>query len=87
MSHTDILEVKHFLKPPPIVKLVCECVAVIMGLTDLRWEAVKDMMTNDNFVNELNSMDWGNITPQQTCIVRGKQIRISNIIREKLLST
>ena len=56
---------RSFAKPPTPVQIVCECVAILRGLKDPDWKAVKGIMADTNFLSSLQTLAVDDITMGQ----------------------
>lgn len=45
--------------------MVCECVAIVRGYTDVDWEVAKGMMAEPNFLQNLQEVNCDLITGAQ----------------------
>ena len=62
LSKNDIVEIKGFAKPPPLVQKVMECVCILLGAkTD--WDAAKKVLADTQFMQRLINYDKDNIDP------------------------
>ena len=60
LSKGDIVEIKNFKTPPPLVQKVMECVCVLLGAkTD--WDSAKKVLGDSQFMNRLLNYDKDNI--------------------------
>jgi dynein heavy chain len=50
--------------PEPVI-VVCECVAIIGGYTEVDWEVAKEMMADPNFLQNLQEVNCDLITGTQ----------------------
>lgn len=50
--------------PEPVI-VVCECVAIIRGYTEVDWEVAKGMMAEPNFLQNLKEVNCDLITGTQ----------------------
>lgn len=61
---------RSFATPPKPVKIVCECVAMILGATDISWKGAKGVMSDPNFLRTLQTMNVNLITQKQQQMVK-----------------
>lgn len=65
LNKNDITEIRSFASPPSQVQYVCECVAIIKGLSEISWKSCKAMMSEGGFLRSLMEMNCEVITPKQ----------------------
>jgi len=71
LTRADLTELKAFSAPPQLVKVVCECLGILMGLPDLRWKTIKSMLGDvELLLKKLATLDGSKITPEQACAIR-----------------
>lgn len=65
LNKSDITEIRSFASPPTPVQIVCECVVIIKGLSEISWKSAKAMMSEGGFLKSLMEMNCDLISPKQ----------------------
>lgn len=60
LTKNDITEVKSFTNPPPAVQKVMEAVCCLLGQPE-SWESAKKLLSQSNFMDQLQNYDKDNI--------------------------
>jgi len=64
LTKGDIVEVKGFKSPPPLVKTVMEAVCIMLDAKP-DWDSAKKVLGDANFLNNLKGYDKDNIPPSK----------------------
>ena len=67
----DISEIRLLRTPPQVVVEVIACIAVLLGRKYVSWDANKMMLGDQSLPNQLKTLNWSKITPQQVETVKG----------------
>jgi len=62
LSKGDIVEIKNFKSPPPLVQKVLEAVCILLGAKP-DWDTAKKVMSDTAFLQKLKDYDKDNIPP------------------------
>jgi dynein heavy chain len=62
LSKNDIVEIKNFKSPPPLVQKVLEAVCILLGSAP-DWDTAKKVMSDTGFLQRLKDYDKDNIPP------------------------
>ena len=63
LSKPDLIEVKGYAKPPPLVMKVMECVCILLGKKP-DWDSAKKVLGDSNLLETLMNFDKDNIPPK-----------------------
>ena len=63
LSKADLIEVKGYAKPPPLVMKVMECVCILLG-SKPDWDSAKKVLGDSNLLERLENFDKDNIPPR-----------------------
>lgn len=64
VSLKDLADLRSFRQPPAVVCQVLEAVAVLLGVSDVRWMRMRKLLDKD-FIHRLRSFDPDSATPAQ----------------------
>ncbi|KAG1670781.1 hypothetical protein FOA52_014009, partial [Chlamydomonas sp. UWO 241] len=70
LNKSDIVEIKSFAKPPPLVQMTMEAVCVLKG-EPATWDSAKKVLNDSGFMKSLEEFDKDNIS-DKTIKVCGK---------------
>ncbi|KAK3924935.1 Dynein heavy chain 10, axonemal [Frankliniella fusca] len=70
LEKSDITEIRSFATPPEAVQVVCECVVIIKGIKEVTWKSAKAMLSDPNFLKNLQALNCDNITQKQVQAVK-----------------
>eukprot|EP00959_Pyramimonas_sp_CCMP1952_P059499 1242782-Pyramimonas_sp.AAC.3 len=65
LKKEEITEIRSFVKPPPVVQKVCECVVILRNIKDVSWKGAKGMMADPRFLSTLIDFDKDALTDRQ----------------------
>ena len=73
------------------MQVVCECVVIIKGIKEVNWKSAKGMLSDPNFLRNLQQMNCDNITQKQVQAVKAHmkvsacnvEINYSNTVLKK----
>ncbi len=68
LNKNDIVEIKSFSKPPPLVQMTMEAVCILKGEKP-DWDTAKKVLSDTNFMKSLEEFDKDNI-PVRTDTIR-----------------
>ena len=66
----DLDEVRNLLRPPPNVQITLECVAVMLGETNLDWANVKKTVSRADFIPNILGFAADKLTDRQVKYIR-----------------
>ena len=61
----DLDEVRNLLRPPPNVRAALECVAIMLGETNLEWAHVRKMLNKPDFIPSILNFAADTLTTRQ----------------------
>ena len=70
----DLDEVRNLLRPPPNVQLTLECVAVMLGESNLEWSHVKKTVSKSDFIPSILNFAADELTPRQVQLLHKKYL-------------
>lgn len=70
----DLDEVRNLLRPPPNVQLTLECIAVMLGETNLDWSNVKKTVSRTDFIPNILSFAADELSSRQVQLIRSKYL-------------
>ena len=65
INKRDLDEVKNLLRPPPNVRATLECVAIMLGETNLEWTHVRKLLSKADFIPSILNFAVDSLTPRQ----------------------
>ncbi|KAK2951365.1 putative dynein heavy chain 10, axonemal [Blattamonas nauphoetae] len=71
-NKASIDEMRAYNTPPLPVKQVCECVAIVLGESDLSWENVRGMLKSADFFKNLIGYDTAVLLKKESIMSRVK---------------
>jgi dynein heavy chain 1 len=66
----DLDEVKALARPPDNVKLTLECVAIMLGETQISWADVRKLLAKSDFIPNILNFDADKLSAKQIKLVR-----------------
>ncbi len=70
----DLDEVRNLLRPPPNVQLTLECIAVMLGETNLDWQNVRKTVSRADFIPNILGFAADELTSHQVTLIRSRYL-------------
>jgi len=70
----ELDEVRNLLRPPPNVRLTLECVAIMLGESNLDWTNVRKIISRPDFIPSILGFGVDNLTARQVKVIQEKYL-------------
>ncbi|GKY90587.1 hypothetical protein MPSEU_000032400 [Mayamaea pseudoterrestris] len=70
----DLDEVKNLARPPENVKLTLECVAIMMGESNIEWTHIRKILSKADFIPTILNFDADKLSVKQISLVKEKYL-------------